>query len=83
MVLVFGFSFPSFAGFQGNGGFSFGKSGFSFWCQFCLREGVGVCLPPLTFSRVQSLFGNICLVFGYVFAYPLLPTKGPLNLAAK
>ena len=24
-----------------------GKSGFSFWFQFCLREGVGVFLPPL------------------------------------
>ena len=36
MVLVFGFSVPCSAGFQG-------KNGFYFWFQFfCLREGVGV-----------------------------------------
>ena len=30
-----------------------GKSGFSFWFQFCLREGVGVFLPPQSFSRAE------------------------------
>ena len=28
-----------------------GKSGFGFWFQFCLREGVGVFLPPLISQR--------------------------------
>ena len=27
-----------------------------------------------SFSRFRSLFGNLVLVFGYLFAYPLLPT---------
>ena len=31
MVLVFGFSFPCCANFQGSGGLVSGESGFSFW----------------------------------------------------
>ena len=31
-----------------------GKSGFSFWFQFCLREGVGVFLPPLILGAKKS-----------------------------
>ena len=43
MVLVFGFGFPFSAGFQGKSGFSFGKSGFSFWFQFLpKRRGWGI-----------------------------------------
>ena len=34
-----------------------GKSGFSFWFQFCLREGVGVFLPPLTHSAAGRGIG--------------------------
>ena len=43
MVLVFSFSFPFPAGFQGKSGFSFGRSGFSFWFQFLPeRRGWGI-----------------------------------------
>ena len=31
-----------------------GKSGFSFWFQFCLREGVGVFLPPLKTAHLSG-----------------------------
>ena len=31
-----------------------GKSGFSFWFQFCLREGVGVFVPPLSHGRLRQ-----------------------------
>ena len=63
MVLVFGFSFPFLLGFQGKSGFSFGKSGFSFWFQFCPREGVGVFSPPLNlecFEGSSSFGGRSC-----------------------
>ena len=34
-----------------------GISGFSFWFQFCLREGVGVFLPPLALTGCKKLSG--------------------------
>ena len=49
MVLVLLVSVSLFsAGFQGKSGFSFGRSGFSFWFQFLPKRGVGVFLPPLS-----------------------------------
>ena len=36
-----------------------GKSGFSYWFQFCLREGVGVFVPPLNSTKwavFQAIF---------------------------
>ena len=48
MVLLFGFSFPlSLPASKKKVVLVSGKSGFSFWFQFCPREGVGVFSLPL------------------------------------
>ena len=71
MVLDFDFSFPFLPVSKENVFLVSGKSGFSFWFQFCLREGDGVFLPPLTFPQ-QNFEEEPVLVHEFLFPVPSL-----------
>ena len=72
MVLVFGFSFPVSACFQGKSGFSFGKVGLVFGFKFGLREGVGVFLPLLSTVATQIKLKLIPPKYFVTFAFVLI-----------
>ena len=54
-VLAFCFNFPFSAALQREMALISGESGFSFWFQFCRREGAGVYLPSLTFNATLQM----------------------------